>query len=185
IRSAPNGTGNFMDQNANGITDEPNVDQFAAPRAINGNLTLNGVLLGGPFNNGVPFNIPYDSDTLPLIVAGPHIVSSIVVGNTPTNDNLVANGATGAINIVFDRDIDPNSFTAADVLTMIGPIGPITGPFTVTANPAGTPAALAKRTFQIGFPTQNLNGTYSIKLDSIHIKALNNGDLLDTNLNAG
>ncbi len=35
-------------------------------------------------------------------------------------------------------------------------------PFTVTPNPAGTPAALASRTFQIGFPTQKISGSYSI-----------------------
>src|SRR5262249_45860046 len=57
------------------------------------------------------------------------------------------------------------------------------GPFTVMANPTGTPAALAKRTFRIGFPTQNLSGTYSLTLAS-SIKDVN-GNALDTNLNAG
>src|SRR5262249_53035113 len=61
--------------------------------------------------------------------------------------------------------------------------GPITG-LTVTPNPVGTPAALARRTFQIGFPSQTLSGSYSFVLAST-IKALNNGELLDTNLNAG
>src|SRR5262249_2261218 len=48
----------------------------------------------------------------------------------------------------------------------------------------GTPAALAKRTLRIGFPTQMLNGTYSIVLAST-IRALEDGDLLDPNPNPG
>jgi subtilisin-like proprotein convertase family protein len=174
IRSAPNGIGNSMDQNANGTPAEPNVDQYSAPGT----------------KNGVPFQLPYTPDTLPLIVAGPHIISTIVPGNPPVvapnlgTDNLVLNGTTNAITVVFDRDIDPTSFTSAQVLRMIGPIGPIPGGFTVTANPPGTSPALANRTFQIGFPTQFLSGSYSITLAPT-IRALNNGDLLDTNLNAG
>src|SRR5262249_17307585 len=41
----------------------------------------------------------------------------------------------------------------------------VSGPFTVTANPPGTLAALANRTFQITFPTQQLSGSYSVVLD--------------------
>ena len=61
-----------------------------------------------------------------------------------------------------------------------GPTGQINGPFTVTANPPGTSAALALRTFRIGFPIQQVGGFYSLVLDST-IKSMA-GDLVDANL---
>jgi subtilisin-like proprotein convertase family protein len=154
--------GNFMDQDMNAVPNEPNVDAFAAPRPL----------------NGIPFQLPYDSNTLPLIIPGPHVVSTFVPGNPPTADNLVLNQSASAIDVVFDRDINASTFTAANILQMIGPLGPITGPFTVTAL-----TSIDKRTFQIGFPTQKLSGTYTLVLSpSIQDTS---GHAVDTNLNAG
>jgi subtilisin-like proprotein convertase family protein len=238
--------GNKMDQNANGTAGEDPGDIYAAPRPVSG---------------GVPFQGPYAQDTLPLIVPGPHVVSSQVTGNPTTLDNLVLNKTVSSIDVVFDRDMNPASFTPDAVLRIIGPAGLITqsaqilsikqvngtatvttatphafkqgdlvvirgadqanyngvfavtptGPttftytvptntaatasgtiaartsLTVTPNPPGTDPALAKRTFRIGFPTQDLSGTYTLTL-SPSIRAasgLNGGDLLDTNQNAG
>jgi subtilisin-like proprotein convertase family protein len=59
---------------------------------------------------------------------------------------------------------------------------------TVTANPPGTPAALAQRRFRIGFPAQDLSGTYSVTIGSA-INAsptgASAGAAVDANQNAG
>src|SRR5262249_30053193 len=68
-------SGNFMDQNANGIPQEANGDAYAAPRPT----------------NGFPFTLPYDLGTLPLILPGPHVASTSVPGNAASSDNLVLN----------------------------------------------------------------------------------------------
>ena len=295
--------GNLMDQNSNGVTGEPS-DQFSAPGS----------------KSGIPFTLPYTTDTLPLVLPGPHMVSSSVPNQPASSDNLVLNGSTNALDVVFDRDIQSASFTAANVLRITGPGGPITSyqmttpatipdlgtltstlvvtdslavsnltvginithdrvsdlqvaliapdgttvplfaniggvganvgtiidgaaaaslvtavapftgsfrpapgslaalneknylgtwklvvkdtvagitgtlngwslnPVTITANPAGTPAPLANRTFRIGFPTQSVSGTYSVEIgpDSLgnYIQDLN-GNRVDANLNAG
>src|SRR5204863_379669 len=93
----------------------------------------------------------------------------------PTDDNLVLNGTNNAIDITFDRDINPSTFTAADVLSMVGPAGSIAGPFTVTQ--------INSRTFRVGFPTQTLSGTYTVSLGSDIADTL--GNKIDTNQNAG
>jgi subtilisin-like proprotein convertase family protein len=91
-----------------------------------------------------------------------------------------------AIDVTFDRDMDPSTFTTADILRVTGPAGPI-GPasaFTITPNPTGSdPNGQFPRTYRIGIPTQRLSGTYTVTL-SPDIRS-RNGDPLDTNLNAG
>ena len=159
--------GNLMDQNANGTTGQA-TDFYAAPTPI------------GPS----AFSTPYRQDTLPLIIPGPHVVATQIPGAVKTSDNLVLNGTVSAINVTFDRDMNASTFTAAQVLRIEGPAGLVNGPFTVTSNPLGTdPNPAFPRTFQIGFPKQQLNGTYTISLAStIKSKA---GDAVDVNLNAG
>jgi subtilisin-like proprotein convertase family protein len=175
--------GNSMDQNGNAVTGEgasptSSGDIFAIPTPI----------------NHPPFQLPYSQDTLPMIVPGPHIVNTFVPNQPVTSDNLVLNGTNNAIDVVFDRDMDPSTFTTAnaslEILRMIGPAGQITGPFTITPNPNGTdPDPNHPRTFKIGFPAQQLSGTYTITLAPvIRAKAQPGqtvGDLMDTNLNAG
>jgi subtilisin-like proprotein convertase family protein len=174
------GLGNKMDQNGDALTADTILplgaadpaDTYAVPRPL----------------NGVPFALPYDTLTLPLSVPGPHLVSTFVPGldaqgnplNPPTPDNLVVNGTVHAIDVVFDRDMDPTTFTTADLLTMAGPIGsinlfdpithqPLPGVY-VKADPnpayprlingqlttAADPDPLHPRTFQIGLPTDPL-----------------------------
>src|SRR5262249_32810758 len=65
--------GNAMDQNANGTSAEPTLDVYSIPTPI----------------NGTPFVAPFDQTTLPLIVAGPHVISSHVPGAPVTSNNLV------------------------------------------------------------------------------------------------
>jgi subtilisin-like proprotein convertase family protein len=160
--------GNQMDENANGVAGEPQADAYAAPRSL----------------NGIPFQAPYDQNTLPIVLPGPHVASTSVPGTTPSQDNLALNRTVSSFDVTFDRDMQAASFTPAQILRIMGPAGIINGPFTVTPNPNGTdPDPSFPRTFRIGFPTQQLSGTYTIQLAS-SIKA-KNGDALDTNLNAG
>src|SRR5262249_29886790 len=63
---------------------------------------------------------------LPLIIPGPHFVGSSVPNNPATSDNLVLNGTNNAVDVTFDRDVAPTSFTTANVLRIMGPTGPIT-----------------------------------------------------------
>jgi len=158
--------GNKMDQDASGKFGAV-TDVYAAPRPL----------------SGIPFQLPYDQNTLPLIVPGPHVVSTDVPGNPATPDNLVLNGTTNSIDVVFDRDMNASTFTPASIVRMFGPAGQINGPFTITADPPGTAAALALRTFRIGFPTQQLSGTYTVVLGPNVLSAA--GEAMDTNMNAG
>ncbi|MCI0376599.1 MAG: proprotein convertase P-domain-containing protein [Gemmataceae bacterium] len=158
--------GNFMDQNNNSVTSENQRDRFAVPDPV----------------NDVPFQLPYEVNSLPLILTGAHVESTSVPGHPTTADNRVINATNNAVDVRFDRDIQTATFTPADIIHMIGPAGIINGPFTVIPNPGGTPGTLA-RTFRIGFPTQNLGGTYRIVVGS-NIQAADD-TRIDTNLNAG
>ena len=101
-----------------------------------------------------------------------------------TSNNLVQNTSVSAIDVTFDRDMNPTTITPAQVLSVIGPAGSFPGPYTVVANPLGTdPDPLHPRTYRIGFAAQSVSGTYTVTLaSSIQSK---NGDALDTNENAG
>jgi subtilisin-like proprotein convertase family protein len=151
--------GNQMDQNANAIENEGSVDRFAVPLP----------------ENGIPFTAPFVDQTLPLIIPGPHVVSTSVPNNPVTSDNLVLNGTNNAIEVTFDRDIASGSFTSADIISMVGPAGKITGPFSVIQ--------INNRTFRIGFPTQTLSGTYYIVFGPGITD--NSGNSIDTDLDAG
>ncbi len=179
--------GNQMDQNTNGITaeagpDPGTYDAFSVPRPL----------------NGVPFQANYDQDTLPLIIPGPHVVLTSLPSTPVTfdaqgnptvkvqTDNLVLNNSANAIDVTFDRVMDATTFTPAAILRMVGPIGAVSGPFSVTPLDAAgnlAPAATTARTFRIGFPTQVLNGSYAITVGPSAKDVL--GHNVDTNLNAG
>jgi hypothetical protein len=188
-------TGNAMDQNANGLTNEiPNTnsggDAYSVPTPLptvpKGPPIL--ATVGGddyyvtqPVRNGPVFEAPFSQDTLPLVIAGPHVVATSVPGNPATPDNLVLNQAVTSVDVVFDRDMQVGTFDASKIVRVTGPTGTINGPFTVMPV-AGSDHPL--RTFRITFPTaQQLPGTYTIVL-SPTIQALN-GDQLDTSKNAG
>ena len=164
-------SGNLMDQNVNGTPGEAG-DFYATPT---------------PLGTGAAFTAPYAPNTLPLIIPGPHLVGTraVLTGGTLapiTTDNLVTDKTVSGLDVTFDRDMNAASFTAAKVLQIIGPAGPITGLITVAVSPANAnPSHI--RTFRISFPTQQLSGTYTLTLDSGIQSAA--GDKLDTNLNAG
>jgi subtilisin-like proprotein convertase family protein len=171
--------GHSMDQNANGKLDTTGTpDVFSVPTPL----------------GSTPFQAPYNTATLPIIVPGPHVVSTFVPYAGVSADNLVLNNTVGSIDVVFDRYINPATFTGSQILEMMGPAGPITGTFVVTPEIA-IPSAVRStvqpdedathiRTFRISFPAfQQLSGTYTLKLGT-GIRSTN-GDLVDTNLNAG
>jgi subtilisin-like proprotein convertase family protein len=114
--------GNFMDENQNTFTGETPSgtspgDVFAIPTPT----------------DGPPFQLPYSQDTLPLIIPGPHLAgtngTSVAFNpkaNLSATDNLVLNGTNNGIDVTFDRNIDPTTFTPANILRISGPMGPIT-----------------------------------------------------------
>jgi hypothetical protein len=180
-----NGTlGTFDDQNANAIPEEDPQDRFTIPAPVDPTTAP-----------ALPADqLPYNPDTLPIIVPGPHIIQSFmsIPSNAITPDNLVLNQSqpVTSIDVVFDRNINPASFTPAMILSMMGPTGALTGPFTITPdpnnpmNPIFNPGSANFRpdqvgaggkpnesttdplTYRIGFPQQSLNGTYTLKLAS-------------------
>lgn len=92
------------------------------------------------------------------------------------SDNLILNGTTNEIDVVFDRDMKTSTFTTTSVLRMMGPLGLVNGPFTVT--PTADP-----HIFRIGFPTQQYSGTY-VATFAPAVTDLND-KAVDTNFNAG
>ena len=78
------------------------------------------------------YSVPTGRDSLPLIVAGPHVVSTSVTGITGVvstgSDNLVNNDKVSSINVTFDRPMQVSSFTPDKILSIVGPTGPINTP---------------------------------------------------------
>ena len=118
--------GNFVDQNQNTITDEPS-----------SSTTLGDVFAIPTPTAGGPFVLPYDASTLPLIIPGPYIISTSVVGQPASPDNLVLNGTNDSIDVTFDRDMMPNALNNTNILRMVGPAGTI--PFYTNNTPAPIP----------------------------------------------
>jgi hypothetical protein len=129
-------------------------------------------------SNNLIWNINRGFDATPIENDQPGCLVTYYPSNT------VLNTTANAIDVTFDRQMNASSFTANDIISMTGPLGPIYGPFTVTANPAGTPAAMHNEVFRIGFPAQTLSGAYTIQVSPGSITDLS-GDGVDTNLNAG
>jgi subtilisin-like proprotein convertase family protein len=162
-------TGNKMDQNSNAKAGET-TDFFAMP-------TPTGTS---------PFTGPFLTDTLPLVVPGPHVVGMRVQNDSGTADHMVADNTASYLDVTFDRDINASTFDGSKVLRIQGPYGLISGPFTVvplTSAGVESPGLSVARTFRIKFPTQWLSGTYTVELDS-SIQSTT-GLAVDSNLNAG
>ena len=140
-----------------------------------------------PTSNLAADALPGSTVSLPIIVPGPHIVSTSVAGGTGS-DNEVLNGTVSAIDITFDRNMNSATLVGQSnvVLRVMGPAGLISDKFTITQ-----PNPNDATTYQINFlnPTTNLpdpqtlNGTYTVTLASTVKDTL--GNALDTNLNAG
>ena len=141
------------------------------------------------YQTGAAPGEPYATGTLPLIIPGPHVVSTSVPGEPITDNNLVMDAPVSALDVTFDREMNATTFTPADVLRIMGPLGQIVGtaasPITVVPliNGIPEPGATVATEFQIGFPTQDISGTYTVTLAS-SIQDVR-GNALDTNENAG
>ena len=120
----------------------------------------------------------FDPNTLPLIVPGPQILSTSVPGGTGTSNEII-NGTTSTFDVTFDRPIEVSSFTLAQVLSIVGPTGPIAAASVMPLNAVNGAAT----EFQIAFPLQELSGTYTIQLGTGITDTF--GDALDGNQNAG
>ena len=123
---------------------------------------------------------PFNQNTLPLIVPGPQVLATSVPGGDSANGNLITDGTTSTLSVTFDRPMKVSTFTPAQIVQIMGPTGPVSGPWTVT--PVSPVGGLAT-TFTIGFPLQQLSGTYTIQLGPTIEDTF--GDQLDTNQNAG
>jgi len=135
-------TADPMDQNADGTSDQNAVttpfvgttpgDVYAVP-------TPQPTTAMQFFGAASILNPPFDQNTLPLIVPGPQVLSTSVPGGDSANGNLITDGTTSTLNVTFDRPMvantapagqtpTPGSFTAADVLQIMGPTGSVSGP---------------------------------------------------------
>ena len=98
-------TGNFLDQDGNGVPGEVPADDYSVPNGRN---------------------------SLPLIVPGPHVSTTSVTGVkgivSAGPDNLVNNDTVNSIGVTFDREMQVSSFTPAQVLSIVGPTGRIDTP---------------------------------------------------------
>jgi subtilisin-like proprotein convertase family protein len=98
-------SGNQLDQDADGVPGEIPTDDYSVPNGRN---------------------------SLPLIVSGPHVASTTVVGVKNVvgtgGDNLVNNDNVNTVTVNFDRDMQVSSFTPAQVLSVVGPTGRVDGP---------------------------------------------------------
>src|SRR6266481_103599 len=87
--------------------------------------------------------------------AAASLVAPAVVSSAPS-------GAVGApisgIRFVFDRILDPTSFTPTDIVSFTGPSGPI-AVTSVSAVPGS-----ANQQFDVLFATQGLTGGYSLTM---------------------
>lgn len=126
--------------------------------------------------SGIPFTLPYATNSLPLIIPGPRVAA--------TRPGQTLDGAATYLDIEFDRDMRSSSFTPAQVLELRTPQGTsINSGFTVIPNPPGTDPKLGLRTFRVTFPAQSLSGYYSLLLGPGILSAT--GLAMDPNMNAG
>ncbi|QDV39602.1 Ig-like domain-containing protein [Tautonia plasticadhaerens] len=156
--------GNPMDQDADATPGESQQDRFGSPEPIVGGSPLTG---------------PFVRDTLPLIVPGPRVVATRAVlgdGTTVPTTDPALNSTVVGLEVVFDRDMEGNTFSAEDVLRVVGPAGEVDRSSIVIQQ-------LDARTFRVLFDGQQLSGTYQVVLSS-NIQSVG-GYLVDSNQNAG
>jgi subtilisin-like proprotein convertase family protein len=174
------GTGNFMDQDGDGISNE-------TPFIVGGNLVAQDGFSVPDALNDTPFILPYAISPLPISIPGPRLLSTRVFGQVATSDQLVKSTPVSSIDLTFDRTMNASTFSAVDVIRIMGPYGdiPKTGVTVVSIDSAGneTPGVNSKFFRIKGFAAQTLSGTYTIQLSSAISDTT--GNLLDTNFNAG
>jgi subtilisin-like proprotein convertase family protein len=143
-----------------------------------------------------PPQAPYSAGTLPLIVPGPHVSSTVAVNSSGTvissgTNNLVLNNTVSAVDVTWDRNIQVSSFTPAQILSIFGPAGSVSlAGLTITPlfvfTPSGQMAYAGGGTadiFRVSFATQQVSGTYTTTIGTGIVAA--DGSGVDANLNAG
>ena len=136
---------------------------MVSPGGVVTGLTLTSGGTGYDDGESAPFpQGPYNSTTLPLIVAGPSVVSTSVPspGAQGTADNLVLNNTASALDLTFDRDMNPSSFTPAQILQIMGPAGLVSGPQTFTLPAASQNVAIT------GGSTTPISSTITVPNDN-------------------
>ena len=134
--------GNAMDQNANGVAgQDPETvpftgatpgDDFVAPNPAPAPGTTTTYSGAGLFAG------PYSATSLPLIVTGPHITSINATGlsgttNGDSADHTIINDQVNNVDVTYDRNVQIGSVAPSQVLSLIGPTGPIGTPRTFTS----------------------------------------------------
>ena len=156
---------------------ELTLDQYATPRPL----------------NGTAFQSPYDPTTLPIIIPGPSIISTAAldangnpIAQQTDGENLALDTEVTGVQVTFDRDMRVGSFVPSDILSLVGPIGPVAGPFTIQV------VAGSLRVFNIFFATpQTLSGSYVVTISPNIYSVVNSdttrttGDPVDADQNAG
>ncbi len=137
-----------MDQNADGTGDE---NPLTMPDGYTG-LTPGDVYAVPTPDPTVPVTFttaqsiltpPFSQNTLPLIVPGPQILSTAVVGTSGKvvrgsagSQELLVDDTSSQYQVNFDRPIQVSTFTPSQVLSIMGPSGSIIGPQTFAPNSA-------------------------------------------------
>ncbi len=173
IRSIVGGvlrTGNLVDQNSNAAAGQNPLttaytgltpgDAYVAPMPAPRTPTTFGT---DPLTLLAP---PFSTSTLPLIVSGAHIASTQATNGSGGPDDLVFNNTTKSLKVTFDRDITASSFTAADVLQIMGPAGSVSGPQFFNSNATGqaitAPSAQnVPSTLNSKLSVRNFHGTFT------------------------
>ena len=109
----------------------------------------------------------FDLDYTSAIDVGPYTVTlgtDILVA-----DGMFKNTTNNQLDLRFDRDIDPTSFTPANILRMTGPAGDVSEVQTLTLS--GNTAGSFTLTFN-GFTTNSLNGTATVTEITTELNAL-------------
>ena len=167
-------TGAAMDQNADGTSDQNPLttpftglvpgDAYVAP--------MPQPTAPFTFNNTNILNPPFDQNTLPIIVPGPYVASTSVPNGTGS-DNEVLNGTNSSLNLTFNQPMQTSTFTPANVLQIMGPIGPITGPqsypsdSTLQTIPAATATTPGSLTSTLTIPS--FDGTFTVAAITVEL----------------
>ena len=147
------------DQNADGTADEnpltlPNGytgttpgDVYAVPTPdpTTAITFTSAAYTGGTNTGGYILSPPFNQNTLPLIVPGPQVVSTSVVGTSGQvvsgaigSQDVLNNDTTSEYQVTFDRPVQTSTFTPGQVLAIMGPTGSILAPAELRAPPRST-----------------------------------------------
>ena len=131
---------------------------------------------------------PFNQTTLPLIVPGTQVLSTQVMGTSGAtgtgSDNLLVDDTTSTLKVTFDRPVQVSSFTPSQVLQIMGPAGPITGPQNFPNNSVDQEIDEATTSPNVNDYTltiPNSNGTFKVQYLTL---ALDIEDTKDSNLSA-